>query len=314
LSQRFLIQRLFALVPVVFGTGTLVFVLIRMIPGDVVTLLLETSLALTPDQLLELKAMYGLDRPVFSQFVGWWASVLQGNLGVSFRTGLPVLGQILYTLPVTLELTLLAFIFSIAAGLAAGTVCAIKQNSKLDIGIRVFNVLGLSIPAFWLGIILILCLVYAGIYKVGYVSITADPIKNLMVMTPAAIVLGIDLTSLISRMNRASLLDVLRQDYIRTARAKGLPERLVLLKHALKNSLIPVVTLAGNEFGRLLGGAIIVEEVFSIPGVGRLLLRATYDRDYPLIQGIILVTAVSFVLLNLLVDLLYTYLDPRIRY
>jgi len=264
----------------------------------------------------ELKRFFGLDQPWWLQYARWIGELVHGNLGTSWRTGKPVIALILERLPVTLELTMLAVGFAMVLGIPAGIVSATRRDQTVDNVTRVGTLLGLSIPVFWQGTMLIL---FFSVYlrwmpPVVWVDFFTDPKRNLTIMVLPALCLGTASAANIARTTRSCMLDVLRSEYIRTAAAKGLTGRLVILKHALKNALIPIVTVAGLQIGILLGGTVVVEEVFTLPGIGRLVLWSIYQRDYPLTQSTILFIAVMFMAINLAVDVLYSYLDPRIRY
>jgi peptide/nickel transport system permease protein len=264
----------------------------------------------------ELKRFFGLDQPWWRQYAIWIGGLATGDLGTSWRTGKPVFSLILERLPVTVELTALAVAFALLLGIPAGIVSATRRDQAIDTATRVGTLLGLSIPVFWQGTMLIL---FFSIYlrwmpPVVWVDFFTDPRRNLTIMLLPALCLGTASAANIARTTRACMLDVLRSEYIRTAAAKGLSGRLVVLKHALNNALIPIVTVAGLQMGILLGGTVVVEEVFTLPGVGRLVLWSIYQRDYPLTQSTILFIAVMFMTINLVVDVLYGYLDPRIRY
>jgi len=309
-------KRLIGAIPTLIGVSLLTFLFIRLIPGDAIAARLGTSQALTPEQLASLRAYLGLDQPLPQQYWTWLTSLLQGDLGYSIRTGRPVLVEIAQRLPATLELALAAAVIAVAVGLPLGIVSALRPRSRLDLAVRVAGLIGLSLPNFWLGTLLI---VLFSLYlrwmpnTGGYVDFAQDPLANLQFLIFPAVTLGLALAAATMRMTRSAMLDVLGADYVRTARAKGLASNVVLRRHALKNALIVVVTLLGIQVGQLLGGAVVVEEIFSVPGVGRMLLNAILQRDYALVQGTVLAVALLFVALNIIVDLLYGYLDPRIR-
>jgi len=298
------------------GVSLLTFLFIRLIPGDAIAARLGTSTALTPDQLTSLRAYFGLDQPLPLQYWNWLTSLLRGDAGYSIRTGRPVFIEIAQRLPATLELALAATAIALAVGLPLGLLSALRPRSRLDAAARIGGLIGLSLPNFWLGTLII---VLFSLYlrwlpnTGGYVDLLQDPLGNLRLLLFPAITLGLALAAATQRMTRSAMLDVLGADYVRTATAKGLAPRVVLRRHVLKNGLIVVVTLLGIQVGQLLGGAVVVEEIFSVPGVGRLLLNAIVQRDYALVQGAVLVIAILFVVLNIMVDLLYGYLDPRIR-
>ncbi len=298
------------------GLSVLVFLMLRLVPGTVVEQLIGADAIASPAMVAELKRFFGLDQPWWQQYGRWVAALTHGDLGTSWRTGKPVVALILERLPVTIELTALAVGFAMLLGVPAGILSATRRDRAIDNVTRVGTLLGLSVPVFWQGTMLIL---FFSIYlrwmpPVMWVDFFADPGRNLTIMALPALCLGTASAANIARTTRACMLDVLRSEYIRTAAAKGLADRLVVLKHALKNALIPIVTVAGLQIGILLGGTVVVEEVFTLPGIGRLVLWSIYQRDYPLTQSTILFVAVMFMAVNLAVDVLYGYLDPRIRY
>jgi peptide/nickel transport system permease protein len=298
------------------GLSLLVFLMLRLVPGTVVEQLIGADAVASPAMVAELKRFFGLDQPWWRQYGSWVAALGHGDLGTSWRTGKPVVTLILERLPVTIELTVLAVGFALVLGIPAGIVSATRRDRAIDNVTRVGTLVGLSVPVFWQGTMLIL---FFSIYlrwmpPVVWVDLFADPARNLTIMALPALCLGTASAANIARTTRACMLDVLRSEYIRTAAAKGLAERLVVLKHGLKNALIPIVTVAGLQMGILLGGTVVVEEVFTLPGIGRLVLWSIYQRDYPLTQSTILFIAVMFMTINLAVDVLYGYLDPRIRY
>ena len=298
------------------GLTVLVFLMLRLIPGTVVEQMIGADAVVSPAMVAELKRFFGLDQPWWLQYSRWIGELAHGDLGTSWRTGKPVVALILERLPVTMELTGLAVGFALVLGIPAGIVSATRRDRSVDNVTRVGTLLGLSIPVFWQGTMLIL---FFSIYlrwmpPVVWVDFFTDPKHNLAIMVLPAICLGTASAANIARTTRACMLDVLRSEYIRTAAAKGLTGRLVILKHGLRNALIPIVTVAGLQLGILLGGTVVVEEVFTLPGVGRLVLWSIYQRDYPLTQSTILFIAAMFMLINLAVDVLYGYLDPRIRY
>jgi peptide/nickel transport system permease protein len=314
---RYLLKRLLSLPPTLLGVSVLTFLFLRLIPGDAIAVRLGTSTALSPEQLAQLRAYFGIDQPLHAQYLGWLGSLLRGDAGYSIRTGQPVAAEIAGRLPVTLELALGAGLVALALGIPLGLVSALRPNSALDLVARGFGLLGLSMPNFWLGTLILL--VFARELRWmpntgGYVDFLQDPAANLRFLLFPAVTLGVAMGAVVMRTTRSALLDVLSADYIRTADAKGLSRAVVIHRHALKNGLIVVVTILGIQVGYLLGGAVVVEEVFAVPGVGRLLLNAITQRDYALVQGGVLVIAVLFVLTNTVVDILYGYLDPRIRY
>ena len=313
---RYLLVRLYSMGLTLLGLTVLVFLMLRLIPGTVVEQMIGADAVVSAAMVEQLRAFFGLDQPWYVQYGRWLGALAQGDLGTSWRTGKPVVALIVERLPVTLELTLMAVGFALVLGLVAGIVSAVRRDRAVDNVTRVGALLGLSVPVFWQGTMLIL---FLSIYlrwmpPVVWVDFLRDPLKNLTIMLLPAVCLGTASAANIARTTRACMLDVLGSEYIRTAAAKGLMPRLVVLKHALKNALIPIVTVVGLQMGILLGGSVVVEEVFTLPGVGRLVLWSIYQRDYPLTQSTILFVAVMFMTINLLVDLLYACLDPRIRY
>jgi peptide/nickel transport system permease protein len=269
----------------------------------------------TPESVAALEKAFGLDKPLYVQYLKWLSKVVQGNLGDSLRTGRPVLGEVLYRLPLTLQLTLYSMIISLFIAIPMGIASAVKQNSLFDHILRPISIVGLSVPTFWWGILFIILISYymPSFYSGGYVSIFKDFWGNFKAIFPPALALGIAMAAVVTRFTRSSLIEVLQEDYITTARAKGMNELLVVGKHGLRNSMINVLTIVGLQAAQLLGGAVLIETVFSLPGVGRLALDAVLQRDYPMVQGSILMISFLFVLVNLVVDLLYGLLDPRIR-
>jgi peptide/nickel transport system permease protein len=313
---RYFVVRVYSMALTLAGLTVLVFLMLRLIPGTVVEQMIGADAVASPAMVAQLKAFFGLDQPWYLQYGRWIGRLVQGDLGISWRTGKPVVGLILERLPVTLELTSLSVVFALLLGMPAGVLSAVRRNGALDNITRVGTLLGLSVPVFWQGTMLILffSLYLRWMPPVVWVDFFTDPRRNLTIMVLPALCLGTAAAANIARTTRACMLDVLRSEYIRTASAKGLARGAVILKHALRNALIPVVTVAGLQMGILLGGTVVVEEVFTLPGVGRLVLWSIYQRDYPLTQSTILFIAVMFMSLNLMVDLVYSYLDPRIRY
>ena len=313
---RYVLVRLYSMALTLAGLTILVFLMLRLIPGTVVEQMIGADAVVSPAMVAELRRFFGLDQPWWVQYARWIGELLHGHLGTSWRTGKPVVALIAERLPVTLELTTLAVAFALVLGIPAGVVSATRRDRAVDNVTRVSTLLGLSVPVFWQGTMLIL---FFSIYlrwmpPVMWVDFFTDPRGNLTIMLLPALCLGTASAANIARTTRASMLDVMRSEYVRTAAAKGLTDRLVILKHALTNALIPIVTVAGLQIGILLGGTVVVEEVFTLPGVGRLVLWSIYQRDYPLTQATILFIAVLFMTINLAVDVLYGYLDPRIRY
>lgn len=315
--RRYLAKRLLSLPPTLLGVSLLAFLFLRLIPGDAIAVRLGTSTVLTPQQLAELRGYLGLDQPLHLQYLTWLGSLLRGDAGYSIRTGQPVVTEIAARLPVTAELALAAALVALILGLPLGVLSALHPRTTLDLCARSFGLVGLSLPNFWLGTLFVL--LFARYLRWmpntgGYAQLTQDPGANLRFLLFPAITLGVAMAAVVMRTTRSAMLDILGADYIRTARAKGLSATAVVNRHALKNGLIVVVTILGIQVGYLLSGAVVVEEIFSVPGVGRMLLNAINQRDYALVQGAVLVVAVLFVTVNTLVDMLYGVLDPRIRY
>ena len=313
----FIAGRLLALVPVLLGVSILVFLLIHLIPGDALQLFLGTQVAMTPAQMEELRRLFGINKALPWQYADWVGRLFHGDFGVSLRTSRPVLPDILARLPVSAELAALALVIALGIALPVGILSALRRGTAADAAIRLGGLVGLSVPNFWLATLLLLLLPgrLLPIASIGmYVRFFANPVGNLAVMLLPAVSLGVVLAAVIMRYVRSALLEVLANEYVRTARAKGLREHRVINRHALRNALIPVITVVGFQAGYLLGGTVVIEEVFALPGMGRLALTAISQRDYPVVQGVVLVIALLFVLTNVVVDLLYAYVDPRVRF
>ena len=311
----YLLRRMGATGLTLFGVSLLVFGMVRLIPGTVVEQLLGQAAMSSPEVLASFRHFFGLDRPLSVQYVDWLAGIVRGDFGVSWLSGKPVLGMFLDRVPVSAELAVLAVGWSLLLGVPLGTASAVWRGGFRDSAVRVGATLGLSLPAFWQGTVLILLFsIYLGwMPSLQWVPLFRDPLTNLTTMALPAFTLGTATAAMITRMSRSSMLDVLGREYIRTARAKGVPERTVTFHHGLRNALIPVITVAGVQLGYIVGGIVVVEDVFTLPGVGRLLLDAIFQRDYPVIQGVIFLLGAIFMLLNLAVDLTYVVLDPRLR-
>ncbi|MBI3292040.1 MAG: ABC transporter permease [Elusimicrobia bacterium] len=300
---------------VLVGIAIVAFFLIRLIPGDIVDLQMGRE-ENNPEVAAELRRVFGLERSLPVQFVEWFTALIRADLGRSLRTGRPVVTEIASRFPQTLELTLAALSISLLVAIPAGIVSATRRNSVVDLAARLVALIGLSLPTFWLGILLIMVLSVA--FRLlppgGYEPMTRDLVRNLQLLAMPALTLGAGMAAITMRMTRSAMLEALGQDYVRTARAKGLAEAGVLYRHTLKNALIPVATVVGIQVGRLLGGTIVVEYVFSWPGLGTAVVDAILYRDYPMVQGLVMALAFFFVLVHLVVDLVYVYLDPRLRH
>ena len=315
--RNYIFKRLLSAIPTILGISIVIFLIMHLIPGDTISAMIGTQYKLTETQAQSLRAYYGLDKSLPEQYINWLVNALQGNFGLSVRAGTPVLNEILSRFPLTLEMTFLAMIIALIIGLPIGILSAVKRDSALDLFGRLLALIGMSLPNFWMGTLIIFVLsVYFGILPNSgdYVDFAVNPIKNLQQMLFPAITLAFAFSAAVMRTARSSLLDELNKEYAQTARAKGNVERDVILKHCLRNTLIPIITLVGFQMGYLFGGAVIVEEVFAMPGMGRLLLDAISQRDYALAQGTIVFIAVIFVLVNLLTDITYAFVNPRIRY
>lgn len=310
----YIVRRLIFGIFVLLIMATFIFIVMRAVPGDVVTLQLANSGA-TPEQMAALKAEMGLDKSVFGQLIDWGKNALQGDLGSSLWSGKEVSQIILDRLPVTIQLALMAIVLAIIIGIPIGVISAVKQNTFIDHFLKVISIGGLSIPSFWLGLILltVLSLSFNWIPPLGYQSFAENPIVNLQQMFLPAICLAITLSASIVRMTRSAVLEVLHLEFIRTVRAKGAKEAVVIFKHALRNSLISVITLIGLQIGYLLGGTVVLESIFALPGLGSLIFETVLVRDYPVVQSTVLVFGAMFLLVNLMVDVMYGWVDPRIR-
>lgn len=315
---RYLTQRVIAFIPTLFGVSLLIFLAIRLVPGDAIVAMLGTEAGMLTDvQRASLEVYFGLDKPPVEQYIVWLGNAAQGNLGLSVRYGAPVLDVIFSRFPVTLQLAFMSLIIALVIGVPIGVLAAVRHNSLIDLLGRLLALIGLATPAFLLGtlIIYVLSVVFHYLPNSGdYVALSENPLLNIQQMIFPAFTLGFPFAASLMRTTRSAMLEIMSQDYVRTARSKGLSEAIVIRRHALRNALIPVVTLVGVELGYLLGGTVIVEEIFSLPGVGRLVYNAISQRDYALVQGIALFVAFNFILINLLVDLIYTLLDPRVSY
>ena len=313
----YILRRLLALVPTLIIVSIIVFVTIRLIPGDVIDMMLsQNDIGADKRSRDQLIAALGMDRPMPEQYLRWVWALLQGDLGNSLWHSTPVLQEVLNRLPITFELGLMALIIGLLIALPIGVYSAMRQDTKSDLLFRSFSILLLAVPSFWLGTMV---MVFPSIWwgwspEVNYVKFSDDPLQNMKQMLVPALVLGTSLSAITMRMTRTMMLEVLRQDYIRTAWAKGLRERVVVVRHAVRNALIPVVTLIGLQAPLLIGGAVIIEQIFVLPGMGLMMLDAVSQRDYPVISGVFLVVGVAVMLINLVVDLSYGLLDPRVRH
>lgn len=310
----YILRRLVLAIPVLLIVGVVVFALVHLTPGDPASVILGPDA--TPEQVDQLREKLGLNDPLALQFVHWLGGVVRLDFGESLFLGIPVTQALFDRLQITSLLTLYSLVLSIIIGVPLGVLAAVRANSVLDRSLMALSLSGAAIPNFFLGILLILlfAVVLRWLPSGGYVEINKDPVAHFESMIMPSIALGFSQAALLARIVRSSMLDVLREDYIRTAYSKGLAERRVVIRHALRNVLIPAVTVIGLSLGALLGGAVVTETVFTLPGMGRLVVQSIGRRDFPIIQGAVMLIAVFYVLANLLVDVLYIYLDPRIRY
>ncbi|MCC2627606.1 MAG: oligopeptide transport system permease protein AppB [Thermomicrobiales bacterium] len=312
---QYILRRLIQSAFIIWGCATLVFFMLRLIPGDPVVQMLGPEY--TPEAAAALRLKLGLNEPLHMQYLLWFGHMLTGDLGGSIATGETVSEIILTGLPKTLSLAGLSFLIAVTIAVPAGIIAALRRNTAFDFAASIVAFVGVSMPSFWFGILLILIFAVQlrWLPAIGYAELTEDGfVAWLERLILPSLAIGAGYSAILMRFVRAGLLEVLGSDYVRTARAKGVRERAVVLRHALRNALIPVVTVIGIQLALLLSGTVVVETVFSIRGIGRILVGAIFDRDYPIVQGVILVIAVIFVLANLIVDIVYTFIDPRIRY
>ena len=320
---RYILNRLLLSIPTLIGAAALVFILMRLIPGDICMVRLGGSGGtVSASALANCHAQLGLERSLPLQFLDFIVGFASGNFGTSMWSGKPVIQEIASRLPVSLEIAILATIVAVAIAIPLGTISALKQNSWLDHIVRTVAIAGIATPSFWLGIVSILIVLDVShalfgapwMPPIDYVPLWEDPLRNLSIVILPAITIGYRYSAVTMRMTRSALLEVLREDYIRTARAKGLLEQLIVNRHALKNAMLPVVTLIGIEFAFLIGGLVVTEQVFNLNGIGRLFVLAVQNQDYTLTQALVMLTVAVFVVTNLVVDVLYAWLDPRIRF
>ena len=320
---RYILSRLLLAIPTLLGAAALVFVLMRLIPGDICVVRLGGGGgSMNPQAVANCRAELGVDRSMAVQFIDFVVGFATGDLGRSMWSGKPVTEEIASRIWVSLEIAILATVVAVLLAVPLGTISALKQNSWIDHIVRTVAVAGIATPSFWLGIVSILIVLDVSHWLTGspwmppieYVSLWDDPLRNLTIVILPVITIGYRYSAVTMRMTRSAMLEVLREDYIRTARAKGLLERLIVNRHALKNALLPVVTLIGIEFAFLIGGLVVTEQVFNLNGIGRLFVLAVQNQDYTLTQALVMLTVIVFVITNLVVDVLYAWLDPRIRF
>jgi peptide/nickel transport system permease protein len=314
---RYILKRLVLMIPTLFGVAVLVFFLLRVAPGDIVELKYAGSGTFAPKEALDReRAQLGLDKPLARQFVSWIGGIARFDFGDSMWTGRPITEEIKVRLELSLQLAVMATFVAVVIALPCGTIAALKQDTWVDYLVRIFSIGGLAMPSFWLGIVIILgfLILFKWLPPLTFTSFWTDPRANLAQLIWPALAVGYRYSAMATRMTRSAVLDVLREDYVRTARAKGLWERTVVVRHALRNALLPVVTVIGLEFAFLIGGLVVTEQVFNLNGIGMLFVESITHRDYTMTQALVLLVSFAFIFMNFLVDLLYAWLDPRIHY
>jgi peptide/nickel transport system permease protein len=315
--HKFLIKRFLLMLPTLFGVALVTFMLIRVIPGDVVELRYSGDRgAVSQDVIDKERARIGLDKPVWQQFATWILGVLRLDFGVSMWTGAPILEEIKLRFALSLQLAIMATIVAVLLAIPLGVLSALKQDTWIDYAVRLFSIAGLAMPSFWLGIVMILVMLVAfkWLPPMVYTPFWVNPVQNLAQLIWPALAVGYRYSAVATRMTRSAMLEVLREDYIRTARAKGLMQKLILSRHALKNAMLPVLTVVAIEFAFLIGGLVVTEQVFNLNGIGMLFVQAVAHRDYTLLQALVMLVAGCFIIVNFLMDVAYAWLDPRIRY
>ncbi len=316
--SKYILRRLLLAIPTLFGITALIFAVMRLLPGDPLAVMfgIEELHRFTEEERARLLAQLGLDKPLAIQYISWLGDIARGNMGESFFRGDSVSQLIRERGMVSVEIGVLAVAFSWLMGIPAGIVSAMRPNSLLDAGARLTTVIFLAVPSFWLGLLVVLAGIYWFDYKSPIINaqLWIDPWKNFQIVIFPGVVLGLGLGAYLARMTRSSLFEVLREDYVRTARAKGLMERIVLYRHTLRNALLPVITLSGLQLGFVLGGSVAIEKVFGVPGLGRALVQGALERDMVVVQNLVLLYGMIFVVVNIVTDISYGWLDPRIRY
>ncbi len=315
--KGYIARRLLYAIPTLIGVSIIIFLALRVIPGDPVSIMFGTqAVNIRPEDRAKIEAELGLSDPLIVQYGNWLKDIGTGKLGNSFRRADTVLGLIKARGPLTVEIAVFSILLSWLIGLPVGVISALKQNSLIDYCSRVFTIFFLSIPSFWLASLIILGMLLQWGYgpPIGIINLWEDPIRNIQLIWGPSVVLGLAVSAYIARMTRSTLLEVIHEDYIRTARAKGLREQVVIVRHALRNTMLPIVTLSGVLFGFLLGGTVVVEQAFNVPGLGKAMIEAFIELDYMVIQNLVLLYGAAFVAINLLIDISYAWLDPRIRY
>ncbi len=315
--RRYIIKRLLLMIPTLFGVAVLIFIMLRIAPGDIVELKYAGQGAYAPREAIEQeRAQLGLDKPLWHQFVTWMWGMVRLDFGDSMWTGRPVIHEIAIRLELSLQLAFMATFVAILLSIPLGTLAALKQDTWVDYFVRVFSIAGLSIPSFWLAIIIILgfLIIFKWLPPLTFTSFWEDPKANLLQLIWPALAVGYRYSAVATRMTRSAVLEVLREDYIRTARAKGLWEKVILVRHALKNAMLPVITVIGLEFAFLIGGLVVTEQVFNLNGIGMLFVESISQRDYIMVQSLVLLVSFVFIFVNFVVDLINAWMDPRIRY
>ena len=316
--HEYIAKRLALFIPTILLVTIIVFVVMRLVPGDPAIAILEGDGggSYTQEDLDTLRHRLGTDRPIVVQYLSWIGGAARGDFGDSLWFNAPVMTELKSRIPVTIELAVMAILLAVVTAVPLGVFSAVKPNSNLDYGARLFSLTGIALPSFFSAILLILFLVkvFGWLPPLGYETLWEGPVTNLQQMVCPALALAFYDMAFITRVTRSSMMEILREDYMRTARSKGLAERVVLLRHGLKNAFLPVLTISGWQFGRLFGGTVIIETIFLVPGIGRILIESIFHRDFTMIQAVIVIIGVAIVTINLLVDLLYGWLDPRIRY
>ncbi len=310
----YLVRRLFLMAVTLVGMSILIFVMLRLVPGNITDIIFDSAGFVNPVQKKKIERQLGLDQPIITQYVRWIGGLARGDLGYAYVSEKPAIDEILPRIPVTAKLAGLALAFSVLFGVPLGVMSAVRQNTTLDYVLRVVSLSGLSLPSFWLGLLILMAFVQFLGWIPIYKATPESPLRELALLSIPAAAVGFRSSALVMRLTRSSMLEVLRQDYIRTARAKGASETAVNYEHALRNAVLPVVTIIGIEAAFLIGGLIVTETVFNIPGVARFLVEAIRWRDYPIVQNLVMFIAIIVVFVNFLVDLLYVVLDPRIKF
>ncbi|MBI2538199.1 MAG: ABC transporter permease [Deltaproteobacteria bacterium] len=315
--RRYILKRLLLMIPTLLGVAVLVFLMLRVAPGDIVELKYAGTGTFAPREAIEReRAEFGLDKPLWQQFISWMWGIVRFDFGNSMWTGQPVIHEIAIRLELSLQLALMATIVAVFLSIPLGTLAALKQDTWIDYSVRVFSIAGLSVPSFWLGILIILgfLIIFQWLPPLTFTSFWVDPKANLTQLIWPALAVGYRYSAVATRMTRSAVLEVLREDYVRTARAKGLREKVVLVRHALKNAVLPVITVIGLEFAFLVGGLVVTEQVFNLNGIGMLFVESIAQRDYMIVQTLVLLISFVFIFVNFLLDLVNACLDPRIRY